>query len=68
MILADVTLGNGIAVIIFIILLVMLGPPIALLIIGLSKRDTEPDRAKRFYIAAVVYVLISGGICASLMN
>ena len=47
---------------------IMFGPPLILLLIGLSRRKTNPDTAKKFYIAAVVYLIVSGGICASLMN
>jgi hypothetical protein len=54
--------------IILLILAVMFGPPLILLIIGLNKRAQRPDSAKVFYILAVVYLLIGGGICASILS
>lgn len=53
--------------IILLIFAVIFGPPLLLLSIGLSKRKTSPDSAKACYIIAVVYLIIAGGICASIL-
>ncbi len=50
-----------------IILAIMFGPPILFAIIGLSYRNTNKKTAKVFYIIAAVYLLISLGVCGSLM-
>lgn len=52
---------------IILILGVMFGPPFLLVVIGISKRNENPDTAKKLYIFAAVYVLISCGICASIL-
>lgn len=54
---------------IFILIIgVLLGPPTALILAGLAWRKDKPERAKVFYILAVVYLVISGGICATMLN
>jgi len=50
-----------------IILGIMFGPPILFFIIGLSYRHKRPKTAKVFYIIATIYLLISLGICGSMM-
>jgi hypothetical protein len=45
----------------------MFGPPIIFVVIGVAKRNTNKQTAKLFYILAAVYVLIGGGICATLL-
>ena len=50
------------------IIAVLLGPPLALIFTGLAWRKDKPDRAKLFYILAVVYLIVSGGICASILT
>ena len=57
----------GIGLIIVILLGIMFGPPLVFLIIGLSKRKTSKDSATIFYILAVAWVVIGGGICASML-
>jgi len=66
MILAD-SLGDALAMIFLLIAGIMVGPPIILLIIGLTKRKKDPSQAKTFYLLALVYILVSGGICASMV-
>jgi hypothetical protein len=46
----------------------LLAPAIILIVIGLSIRKTKPVTAKRLYIAAVIYLIIAGGLCAMLMH
>ena len=58
---------EGIGVLIAIMYAALIGPPLIFLIIGLSKRKSNPVKAKPFFILAVVYLLIGGGICASLL-
>ena len=58
---------EGIGQLIALILVVMFGPPVAFFIIGLVKRKSNPEAAKIFYIVAIVYLLVGGGICASML-
>jgi len=55
---------NGI---IYLILGIMLGPPLLLVLIGLSLKKGQPKAAKIFYILAGIYLVIGLGICGSLM-
>lgn len=52
---------------ILVILLVMFGPPVLFLIVGLAKRNRNQDSAKVFFILGAVWLLVGGGICASLL-
>jgi quinol-cytochrome oxidoreductase complex cytochrome b subunit len=52
---------------ILLILLVMFGPPVLFLIVGLVKRSRNQDSAKVFFILGAVWLLVGGGICASLL-
>ncbi len=52
---------------IFIIFLVMFGPALLLLIIGLMIRKKNKKAAKVFYILAGIYLLVSLGICGGIM-
>lgn len=47
--------------------LIMFGPALLLLIIGLAIRKKNVKTAKVFYILAGVYLLVSFGICGGLM-
>lgn len=47
--------------------LIMFGPAIVLLIIGLVIRKKNPKAAKVFYILAGVYLLVSFGVCGALV-
>ena len=58
----------GILIIFALIIGVMLGPPILFLIVGLRKRNTSPDSAKMYYTLAVVYLIVAGGTCYSIIN
>lgn len=46
--------------------LIMFGPSILLTIIGFSIKGKKPKAAKILFIIAVVYLIISLGICGSL--
>lgn len=52
---------------VFLIVLIMFGPALLFLVIGLITRKKNQKAAKIFYILAGVYLLISLGICGSLM-
>ncbi|MEP3210907.1 MAG: hypothetical protein ABJN95_17095 [Maribacter sp.] len=52
---------------VFLIVLIMFGPALLFLVIGLIARKKNQKAAKIFYILAGVYLLISLGICGSLM-
>lgn len=53
---------------IFLILGVMFGPPILMVIYGIKIGKTEPQRAKMFYILAVVYLVIGVGSCLTILS
>lgn len=56
-----VTMIIGINVVLFL-------PPIILLIVGLVQLFKKKSSAKVYLIIAVVYLLVSGGMCASFLN
>ncbi|MCK6606787.1 hypothetical protein B0I03_106106 [Flavobacterium aquaticum] len=55
---------NGIFILIIII---MIGPPILLTLIGFGVKKSNPNAAKVLFILAAVYLLVGLGICGSLM-
>lgn len=57
----------GLGVIVLGLLGIMIGPPVILVIIGLRKRSTNKDTARIFYILGVAWLVIGGGICATLI-
>lgn len=59
---------NGIGAIIALVLLVMFGPPLLLAIIGLSRRKTSRQAAKVLFILAAVWLIVGGGICATILT
>jgi hypothetical protein len=67
MILLDIS-NDGFVLMIILILLILLGVPIILSIIGLVLRKKKPKTAKVLFIIAAVYVLIGLGICGTIMN
>jgi hypothetical protein len=58
---------DGIGFIVVICCLITFGPPIALIISGsrMSQRNKEAGRV--FIILGIVWLIIGGGICASIM-
>ena len=58
---------NGIGAIIALILFVMFGPPLVLVILGLSRQKTNTQAAKVFYILAAVWLIVGGGTCATIL-
>lgn len=52
---------------VYFILAIMFGPAILLTFIGVMIRKKNKKAAKIFFILAVVYMLISLGICGSLL-
>lgn len=53
---------------VFLILLVMFGPALLLLGIGLLLRKSNKKASKVFYILAGVYLLVSLGVCGGLLG
>ena len=53
---------------VFFLVLIMIGPPILLSIIGLVVRKKNPKASKVLFILAVVYLLVGLGICGSMMT
>ena len=58
---------GGLGGLVVILVLIMIGPPILLTIIGLVINKNQPKAAKVLYILASVYLLIGLGICGSMM-
>jgi len=52
---------------VYFFVLIMFGPALVLLIIGLLLRKKSKKAAKVFYILAGIYLLVSLGICGGLM-
>ncbi len=50
------------------IIFILLLPPILLFREGLSHRNIQPEKAKVWYILAVVYLIIGFGICGSIVG
>ncbi|MBX7126855.1 MAG: hypothetical protein K1X47_14260 [Cyclobacteriaceae bacterium] len=42
-------------------------PPIVLFVLGFNRRKSHPATSKIMYILGVVYLIVSLGICATLM-
>jgi hypothetical protein len=57
---------NGIAFLIFLVLLYWL-IPIILLIVGLVRIKSRPENAKKLLIAAGVLLLVGAGVCGALL-
>ena len=49
------------------IIVIMIGPPIVLTLIGFGVKKNNPRAAKVLFILAAVYLLVGLGICGSLM-
>lgn len=49
------------------IIVIMIGPPIVLTLIGFGVKKNNPNAAKVLFILAAVYLLVGLGICGSLM-
>ncbi|MVO08997.1 hypothetical protein GOQ30_07435 [Flavobacterium sp. TP390] len=52
---------------ILLIIIIMVGPPIVLSILGFIIRKNNPKAAKILYILSGIYLLIGLGICGSMM-
>ncbi|MEW4922283.1 hypothetical protein [Algibacter sp. 2305UL17-15] len=52
----------------YLIIAIMLGPAILLALIGFLVRGKNKKAAKVLFILAVVYVLISLGVCGALVS
>ena len=52
---------------VFMIFLIMFGPAVLFVIIGLMVRKKNKKSAKVFYILAGIYLVISLGICGALI-
>lgn len=53
--------------VIFFCLFVTFGIPVILFFIGWNYRERNKDFAKTFYIIAAVWLLIGGGVCATIL-
>ena len=52
---------------VYFFVLIMIGPPVLLTIIGFAVKKKNPYLAKGFFILAALYLLIGLGICGSLI-
>ena len=60
--------GNGLAIFVFGIMFAMLSPAIILFVLGALRYKSRPDHAKKLWGYAVIYLLIGGGVCATLLG
>ena len=63
-----ILLNNGYLGIILIYLLIWLSPALILIIVGLTRRKENPELAGWLFIIAVIYLIVSFGMCASMMG
>tara|TARA_R110002049_G_scaffold292252_3_gene476678 strand:- start:38558 stop:38761 length:204 start_codon:yes stop_codon:yes gene_type:complete len=59
--------GGNYDALLYLILAIMFGPAILLAIIGFAVKKSNKKAAKVLFILAVVYVLISLGLCGGMM-
>jgi hypothetical protein len=59
---------DGIGILIMLILGIMFGPPVVFFIVGLKKRSTNREASTVFFILGVAWLVIGGGICASILT
>lgn len=59
---------NGILPLVIIIYIICHLPAFIMLGIGLSRRKTRPENARKLFIAASIYFLIGGGICGAILS
>ncbi|HEY0741673.1 MAG TPA: hypothetical protein VGD40_09425 [Chryseosolibacter sp.] len=59
---------NGIGLFIAICFFITFGPPVLFFVIGLVKRHRQKDSAVLYFILSAAWLIIGGGICASLMG
>jgi hypothetical protein len=52
----------------FVLYIIFHSPAIIMLIIGLNKRKSDPDKSSVLLIIAGIYFVIGGGICASMLK
>jgi hypothetical protein len=60
--------GGNLGGLVAILIMIMVGPPIILTIIGLAVRGNNPKTAKVLFILAVLYLIVGLGICGGLLN
>lgn len=53
---------------VFVFLLIMFGPPILLLLIGVAVKSKSKKASKILYILGAVYLVIGLGICGSMLT
>jgi heme O synthase-like polyprenyltransferase len=53
---------------VFLLIAIMLGPAIVLAIIGFAVKKKNKKAAKILFILAVVYVIVSLGVCGALLT
>ncbi|MBL0745236.1 hypothetical protein [Chryseolinea lacunae] len=58
---------DGLATLIILALLFSFGTPFLLLVIGLVKRPKDKKAAQVFFILAAAWLIVAGGICATLL-
>jgi len=61
-----ILLNNGYLGIVLIYLLIWLSPALILIIVGLARRKENPELAGWLFIIAIVYLIVSAGICMSM--
>ncbi len=55
--------SNGYWILVLIYLLIWLAPALILIIVGLTRRKENPELAGWLFIIAVIYLIVSFGMC-----
>ena len=59
--------GGNYAGVFFMVIAIMIVPPIILSLIGFAIRKAYPDASKVLYILSAIYLIIGLGFCGSMM-
>jgi hypothetical protein len=60
---------DGLGTLIAICFLITFGPPVLFIIIGVYKqKNNNKDSAQLYYILGAAWLIVGGGICATLMS
>jgi hypothetical protein len=59
---------EGLLLLILICLVLMFGPPVVFIVLGIVKRHKSPAASKTFFILGVLWLIVGSGICATIMS
>jgi len=59
---------EGLGTLILICFAITFGPPLLFFILGISRRKKDPKHANVMFILGALWLIIGGGICATIMG